>query len=270
MRGEPLKNFFDEETFARRKNLKVAVSDPNNEPSRQFLRALEDNGHSALPMGLEQAIALLEKGEIDFLVNGATDSRLFASSIERWAKKAAPKAFLSGVSVLESAAAERLLFVTDGIFSLRPDLAEKVSILGNAAKLAKSCGVEQPNAAAIAAVEKVDPVHQPATVEAAVLSKMSQLGQFKGFFVDGPLALDIAMSSRAGEIKGVKSPVAGQADILLAPDLEAARFMEETLIYCAGARFGRVILGGPVPIAFNHPFDAAEARMNSLFLASLN
>ncbi|HBN07317.1 MAG TPA: phosphate butyryltransferase [Cyanobacteria bacterium UBA8530] len=251
------------------KKFKVAVSSPLNEPSRRFIDDLFEAGHSAFPMSLEGSIEALEKEEVDFVVNGGTDSELFASSIAQWAKRKNPKAVSSGIAVFVRKNEERLLFVSDGAVNLEPGLVEKLSILENAVKVATACGLEKPYAAAIAAVEKVDPVHQPATVDAAVLAKMCQIGQIKKVVVDGPLALDIAMSMHAGEIKGINSPVAGNTDILLAPDLESARLMEETLIYCAGARVGRIILGGPSPIPFNHPFDSAESRLNSLSLASL-
>ncbi|HEY9766023.1 MAG TPA: phosphate acyltransferase [Chroococcales cyanobacterium] len=259
-------SFFEEKKI--QKQLKVAVCLPLNEPARDFIRMLGAAGHTPLEKELPAALAMLEQGEVDFLVNGAVDCYRFAALVDGWAKKKNPKATSGEVSVFERKDSERLVFITDSAVHLRPSLPEKVALLESAAKLAKACGVAQPNAAGVAAVEKVDPF-QPATVEAAALAKMSQIGQLKGFTFDGPLALDLIMSSRAAEIKKVNSPVAGNSDILLAPDRETARLMEDALVYCGKAKVGRVILGGVRPVPFNPPADSAASRMNSLLLATL-
>ncbi|MGE5708020.1 MAG: phosphate acyltransferase [Bacteroidota bacterium] len=249
---------------------RVAVTDPINPPSMEFLGALAEAGHHVLVYGdapgacgsLADAFDAVGQ-EVDVIVNGATEPSRFFRLLSDWTKKKNPKAFLSTVAVLERPT--KTLLVTD-LTNPRPSLAEKVSILANAAKVASALGIEKPAVAAVTAVEKVDPVHQPATVDAAALSKMSAIGQIKGMIVDGPMALDIAMSEHSAQVKGVSSPVAGKADVLLAPDAEAASIMADTLELCAWAHRGQVIVG-TVPVGFVHPTDTAASRFYSLALA---
>lgn len=255
---------------------RVAVTDPINPPSMEFLGALAEAGHHVLVYGdapgscgtLSDAFEAVGQ-EVDVIVNGATEPSRFFRLVSDWTKSKNPKAFLSTVAVLEklekTEKPTKTLLVTD-LTNPRPSLAEKVSILSNVAKVASAMGIEKPCVAAVTAVEKVDPVHQPATVDAAALSKMSAIGQLKGMIVDGPMALDIAMSEHSAQVKGVSSPVAGKADVLLAPDAEAASIMADTLALCAGARRGVVIVG-TVPIGFVHPTDTAASRFYSLALA---
>jgi phosphate acetyltransferase len=160
------------------------------------------------------------------------------------------------------------LFVTDAALNIAPNLAEKADIVQNAILFAQIMGVAVPKVAILSAVETVNP-NIPSTLDAAALCKMADRGQIKGGLLDGPLAFDNAVSSHAAEIKHIASAVAGQADILVAPDLESGNMMAKQLEYLAGASGAGVVLGARVPIALTSRADSATTRSASALLAKL-
>jgi len=160
------------------------------------------------------------------------------------------------------------LYITDAALNIAPNLQEKADIVQNAILFAQIMGVAQPKVAILSAVETVNP-SIPSTLDAAALCKMADRGQIKGGVLDGPLAFDNAVSSHAAEIKHISSPVAGQADILVAPDLESGNMMAKQLEYLAGASGSGVVLGARVPIALTSRADTATTRSASALLAKL-
>ena len=155
-----------------------------------------------------------------------------------------------------------------------PDLGQKVQIVQNAVDVARAVGIAEPKVAALAAVELVNP-DMPAAVEAALLAKMAQRGQIKGAIVDGPLALDNAVSLHSAQVKGIVSPVAGQADILMVPDIEAGNVLYKSIVYFARARVAGVIAGAKAPVVLTSRSDSHEAKLDSIafsavFAAGLN
>ncbi len=160
------------------------------------------------------------------------------------------------------------LFITDAALNIAPNLQEKADIAQNAIELAQILGVTEPKVAILAAVETVNPA-MPSTLDAAALCKMAQRGQIKGGVLDGPLAFDNAVSTHAAEIKQIASPVAGQADILLAPDLEAGNMIAKQLEYLAGAMGSGVVMGAQVPIALTSRADSPMTRSASALLGKL-
>lgn len=173
---------------------------------------------------------------------------------------------LSHVAVFEVPGFDRYTIVTDAAMNIEPDLNQKAQITKNAVGIARSIGVATPKVAAIAAVEVVNPAMQ-ATLDAAALTQMNQRGQIKDCIVDGPLALDNAVSALAAEHKGIKSEVAGQADILLVPTIEVGNTLYKSLIYFAKAKVGAVIAGAKAPIVLTSRADSAESKLYSLALA---
>ena len=173
---------------------------------------------------------------------------------------------LSHVAVFEVPDFDRYTIVTDAGMNISPDLEQKAQIVKNAATLARAIGIEYPKVAPIAAVEVVNPVMQ-ATVDAAALSMMNKRGQITGCIVDGPLALDNAVSALAAEHKGIHSEVAGRADILLVPTIEVGNVLYKSLIYFAKAKVGAVIAGAKAPIVLTSRADSAESKLYSLALA---
>lgn len=161
---------------------------------------------------------------------------------------------------------DRYTIVTDAAMNIAPDLEQKAQIIKNAVRVAHSIGIDMPKVAPLAAVEVVNPAMQ-ATLDAAALTVMNQRGQISGCIVDGPLALDNAVSQLAAEHKGIKSDVAGKADILLVPAIEVGNVLYKSLVYFANAKVGAVISGAKAPIVLTSRADTAESKLYSLALA---
>ena len=162
----------------------------------------------------------------------------------------------------------RLLFVTDGAININPDLDAKRDIVQNAIDMAHALGIASPRVAILSAVEVVNP-KIPSTLDAAALCKMAERGQITGGIVDGPLAFDNAVSPAATELKHIVSEVAGRADILVAPDLDAGNMIAKQLEYLAGAGIAGVVLGARIPIILTSRADDAHSRLASCAVAAL-
>src|SRR5215213_11217784 len=160
------------------------------------------------------------------------------------------------------------LFITDAAINILPDLPTKADIVQNAIDLHLGLGLGEPRVAILSAVETITP-KIPSTLEAAALCKMADRGQIKGGILDGPLALDNAISPEAARIKGLSSPVAGDADILVAPDLEAGNILAKNLIFLAGADAAGIVLGARVPVILTSRADNLRTRMASCAAAVL-
>ena len=159
----------------------------------------------------------------------------------------------------------KLILLTDGGFNLAPNLNDKIQLIENAVVVAHMLGNENPKVAVLSAVETVNPNMQSA-VDAAILSKMNQRGQIRGCVVDGPLALDNAVSEKAARIKGIDSPVAGHADILLCPNIEAANMMAKATIYFAGLRLAHATMGAAAPILIPSRSDNKDSKLLTIAL----
>ncbi len=175
---------------------------------------------------------------------------------------------LSHVAAFEVPGYNRLLFITDAAMNIAPDLEEKAQIIRNAIAAAHACGVQKPLVAPLAAVETINP-SMVSTTDAASLFMMNKRGQITGCLVDGPLALDNAVSIQAAEQKGITSDAAGKADVLLVPDIEAGNILYKSLMYFANAKVGSIIQGAKAPIVLTSRADSAETKVYSLALAIL-
>ncbi len=175
---------------------------------------------------------------------------------------------VSHVFIVELATYPKLLFVTDAAINIAPDLRVKAAIVQNAVNLARVVGITKPKVAALSAVEVVKP-EISSTVDAACLSKMAQRGQIRHALVDGPLAFDNAISLEAARTKQIESEVAGDVDILLAPDLNSGNILAKNLEYLAGAVMAGVVIGARVPIMLPSRSDPPEARLASVAIASI-
>jgi phosphate acetyltransferase len=175
---------------------------------------------------------------------------------------------MSHVFVIDVPAYPRMLLITDAALNIYPDLEEKRDIMQNAIDLARVLGIETPRVAILSAVETVNPkIHS--TLEAAALCKMADRGQISGGLVDGPLAFDNAVSLESAHTKGIVSPVAGQADILVVPDLESGNMLAKQLEYLADAQTSGIVLGACVPIILTSRADSPLAHIVSCALALL-
>ncbi|MCK4385157.1 MAG: bifunctional enoyl-CoA hydratase/phosphate acetyltransferase [candidate division Zixibacteria bacterium] len=209
---------------------------------------------------------LINKGKADLIMKGWVGTANFMKAILDKEKGLGTHKLLSHVAVFEIPAYPKLLMITDAAINISPGLMEKAQITQNAVDVSHSLGIETPLVACIAAVEKVNPDRMPATVDCACLSKMAQRGQIKGAVVDGPLGLDNAISEKSAEVKGVKSQVAGKADIILCPNIETGNVIYKTLIEFAQAKCAAIVAGTKVPVILTSRADSHETKFMSITL----
>ncbi|MDG4655617.1 phosphate butyryltransferase [Ectobacillus antri] len=214
----------------------------------------------------EMAVRAVKEGKADILMKGniATATLLKAVLNKEYGLRKGK--VLSHVALFEVPGYDRLIFLTDVAMNIAPDLEQKVAIIQNAVQVANSIGVKMPKVAPLAAVEVVNPAMQ-ATIDAALLAQMNRRGQITNCIVDGPLALDNAISKIAAEHKGITGDVAGQADILLVPNIESGNVLYKSLVYFANAKVGAIIAGAKAPIVLTSRADSAEAKLYSIALA---
>ncbi len=174
---------------------------------------------------------------------------------------------LSHIALFESPYYHKLLAVTDAAMNITPNISEKISILRNAVELFHKLGVDQPKVGIIGAVEVVNP-RMEATTDAALLSMMNKRGQIKGCFVDGPLALDNAVSKDAAKLKNIESTVAGDVDIILAPEINTGNVLYKSLNFLGGATSAAVIMGASVPVVLTSRADSQKSKFMSIALAA--
>jgi len=175
---------------------------------------------------------------------------------------------ISHVFVMDTPAYARTLLITDAAINIEPELEDKIHIVQNAIDLAQALGIAQPKVALLSAVETVNPKIK-STLDAAALCKMAERGQITGGILDGPLAFDTAVSAKAAQIKGLVSPVTGQADILVVPDLESGNMLAKQLEYLGGAQLAGIVLGTRVPVILTSRADSAATRLTSCAVAVL-
>jgi phosphate butyryltransferase len=223
----------------------------------------KDNNRAAL-----KAVELVSTGEADMVMKGLVDTAAFLRAILDKEKGLRTGRILSHVAVFDIPALQRIILVTDAAMNIAPDLMTKKQIIENAVGVARAIGIEVPKVAPVCAVEVVNPDMQP-TIDAAVLSKMCDRGQIKGCIVDGPLAIDNALSEEAARHKGIDSPVAGKADIILVPNIETGNVMYKTLTYTSNAKNGGILAGAAAPVILTSRADSNESKMFSIALASL-
>ena len=176
---------------------------------------------------------------------------------------------LSHVFALGVPGRDEILYVSDAAINIAPDLATKVDITRNAIDLARACGCVGPNVAVLSAVETVNP-NIPSTVDAAELRSMAGRDQFHGALVDGPFAMDNAVDVDAARTKGIASPVAGRADILIVPNIEAGNILVKSLVFLAKAQTAGIVMGAKAPIILTSRADNPRARLTSCALAQLH
>jgi len=210
------------------------------------------------------SVAEVRAGRADALMKGGTDTSVLMHAVLDHATGIRDAELLSHVAVLQVDRYPKPLAITDGGVTIAPDLAAKAAIVRNAVRVTRALGIDRAKVAALAAKEKVVPA-MPATVDAAALASMS----FEGAVVDGPLALDNAIDPHSARLKGIVSEVAGDADVLLAPDIETGNLLGKTLQYLGGARLAGLVVGARVPLVLTSRADDDRCRLDSLALALL-
>jgi phosphotransacetylase len=216
----------------------------------------------------EKAVELVRSGEAELLMKGSLHSDELLAAVVARDKGLRTERRISHVFIMDIPTYHKVLIVTDAAINIAPDLDAKADICRNAIELAIALGLEQPKVAILAAVETVSS-KMTATLDAAALCKMAERGQIKGGLLDGPLAFDNAISSDAARVKGISSPVAGDPDILLVPDLEAGNMLAKQLSFLANADSAGLVVGARVPIILTSRADSVRSRIASCAVAVL-
>ncbi|UCF97890.1 MAG: bifunctional enoyl-CoA hydratase/phosphate acetyltransferase [Spirochaetaceae bacterium] len=211
-----------------------------------------------------RAVELVREGEAAVLMKGRTPTAVIMRAILHRHGGLRGPGVLSHVSIIQIDTYPKLLIMSDPGINIAPDLKTKAAIIGNTVYVAHRLGIEQPKVAVIAAVEKVNPVAMPVTVDAALLSKMSERGQIPGCIVDGPFALDSALSRKSCETKGIQTEVGGDADILLMPDIEAANVFYKTLAHLTDAKIAAMTIGAKAPVVMSSRADSDTIKYLSI------
>ena len=215
-----------------------------------------------------KAVELVHNGKADILLKGLLETKTFLKSVLNKEVGLRTGKMLSHVCVFEIEGINRLLFFTDVAFNTYPTLADKVNIINNAVEVAHACGIECPKVAPLCAVETVNPKMQP-TVDADNLTKMYEGGDFKGCQIYGPLSMDLAIDPEAAVHKGVTNPVAGHADILLFPNIDAGNNTYKILVRTAKVKIGNVLVGTSAPVVLTSRSDDFQTKLNSIALATV-
>jgi len=215
-----------------------------------------------------ETVKLESSGRADMMMESLADTATFLRAVLNKEVGLRTGKQMSHIAIFEVPGYDRLLFVTDAAFNMYPELKEKIDIIKNAVQVAHALENNMPKVAPICAVEVVNP-SMPATLDAANLSKMNERGQIKGCIIDGPLALDNALSKEAAAHKKISGPVAGEADILLMANIEAGNAVYKCLTYTTESKNGGLLMGAAAPVIVTSRADSPETKMNSIALASL-
>jgi len=247
-----------------------------DEPAMKALAAKMGLDISAFPIlqadtesnAAEVGVAVCRSGKALAMMKGSlhTDELMKAAMARDTGLRTARR--ISHVFVMDTPAYPRTLLITDAAINIDPELEDKVHIVQNAIDLAHALGIPEPKVALLSAIETVNPKIQ-STLDAASLCKMADRGQITGGILDGPLAFDTAVSQKAADIKKLVSPVVGQADIPVVPDLESGNMLAKQLEYLGGAQMAGIVLGARVPTILTSRADSAETRLTSCAVAVL-
>jgi phosphate butyryltransferase len=221
-----------------------------------------------LDLAAKKAVSLVSSGQANIVMKGLIGTSPFLKAVLDKEVGLRTDKILSHVAVFEIPGYDRLLVITDAAMNIAPGLNDKVKIINNALVVTRSLGIEKAKVAPVCAVETVNP-DMPATIDAAALTLMSERGQIEGAIIDGPLALDNAISLEAAKHKGITSLVAGHADILLCPDIEAGNMTYKALVYLGNAEVAGVIIGAKAPVVLTSRADTYISKLNSIALSLL-
>lgn len=232
------------------------------------LKSYEKINSMDLKETAELAVKLVSSGKADFLMKGLIDTSILLREVLNKEYGLRTDSLLSHVMVYEVPTYHKLLFLTDGGMNISPNCDQKIKIVENAIEACRALGQDEIKIALLAAKEKVSDKMQ-ATVDAAAIKEIFKDKSKEGIFVDGPLALDLAISKEAAEVKGFMSEVAGDTDILVVPTIEMGNGIGKTLTYFANAKSAGVIMGTKAPVVLVSRADTHEAKLNSIALGSL-
>ena len=213
----------------------------------------------------EKAVELVHSVDADGLMKGKVSTPVLLKAVLDKRFDLRTERLLSHIAILEIPAYHKFLLVTDGGMVIQPTLEQKVSIIKNAAEVMQKLGIEKPKVAVLAAIEKVNP-DMPETEDAKILTEMANRGELGNVEVEGPLAVDIALSPEAARLKGVKSRISGDADIFLVPNIACGNIFAKGVWYLANAKIGGLVVGAKKSIILLSRSDDAETKLNSIAL----
>lgn len=246
------------------RNAIKAIAEDNDIDISQMLVVNEPNDKPAA----QRAMELINLGHADIGMKGRIETGDFLRAALDREKGLRTGGIFSHVAVFEIPGFDRLIFVSDAGVVVAPTMEQKVGIVQNAINTAQRLGIGEPKVAILCATEMVNPKIQ-STIDAANLSKMAERGQIQGGMVDGPLALDNAISLESARIKGIKSPVAGRADILITPDVEAGNALAKGITYFAKGKMAAIVVGAKCPLVVASRSDPHETKLVSMALGVL-
>lgn len=213
------------------------------------------------------AVKEIRKGNAEILMKGMVSTAPLLKAVLNKETGLRKRETLSHFALFETSFYPKLLGVTDAAMNISPELNEKIAIIENAAEVFHSFGIKKPKVAIIGPVEVVNP-KIPSTTDAAIITQMSKRNQISSCIIDGPLAIDNAVSPEAAKQKNIESEVAGKADILVAPDLNSGNILYKTMIFLSDARSAAIILGAQVPVVLTSRADSEESKLYSIALAA--
>lgn len=217
---------------------------------------------------VQKAVNLVNENRAQFIVKGLIETSVYLKVVLRHENKLRREGIVSVVTFMEIPTYHKLLCITDGALNMYPDLSQKKEILKNAVETMNRSGIEDPKVAVLCAVEKINP-KMPETVDAAALKQMNLSGEIPGCIVEGPISYDIAVSKDAAKIKGFCSPVAGDADILLMPNITTGNIGAKMLLYSGGATSAAIAVGLRVPLVITSRSATVEEKYKSILLATV-
>lgn len=216
---------------------------------------------------VQEAVRTVRKGDAQVLMKGLCSTATFLKGVLDKGNGLRSGKILSHLALFESPRYHKLLFMSDAAMNINPSLPDKIAITENAVAAAHGLGYEMPRVAILSAVEKLNPEGMPSTVDAAVIAKMGDRKQIKNARIDGPLALDNALSARANKIKGLESPVGGDADICIVPNIESGNIFYKLLTILGDAKVAGVITGAAAPVVLTSRADSDESKFLSIISA---
>jgi phosphate butyryltransferase len=251
----------------------ILIGDPAKITAAAEQQGIDLGGYQIIDLPDHQqaaarAVQLVNEGQAAAVMKGHLHTDVLLGEIIKRNGGLRTKRRLSHVFVMDVPGLDHLLMVTDAAINIAPDLMAKADIIQNAIYLAHALGIAEPKVGVLSAVEKVNPAI-PSTLDAAILSKMADRGQIKGGLVDGPLAMDNAINLKAATTKGIRGLVAGHAQILVAPNMEAGNMLAKELTFLAHAETGGIVMGAKCPIILTSRADDDQARLASCAIAAL-
>lgn len=245
-----------------KEKIKEILNKLNKDLSDNLIIYAKDDNEAAY-----KGVELANKGKVDFLMKGKIQTADLLKAVVDKEKGLRTGKVMSHFVINEIPTYHKLLVTTDGGMLMYPDLQQKKKIIENAVDVLIALGYEKPKVAVLAAVEKVNP-KMPESVDAGKLKEMNQIGEIVNCIVEGPISYDLTMSKESAEIKGFSSPVTGDADILIVPNITAGNILGKSLVYSAGAKMAGFIVGAKVPIVLTSRGSSAEEKYLSLVLSA--